>query len=146
MNLQDQSHPTTYSLQSLLIAMTIASFVLGFYLIVGPVSLLGAFLAMLVFAGAVSHQHHAGNEFWKCIASALIFLGLLVFWSQIHEHGVISFSIAFGIGWLLVCSSILRGHWSTKLLGVFVIIPYLITFCFIVDGSIANLPFPWGYR
>ena len=129
----------TFSLKTLLNTVTLAALLLGLYLAIGPASLAIASLVLLVFAGFASHKANAPIPYWKCVGSGAILFYLLppLGYQPLHAETILN-SIVFAIGVFLVYSSIRHGHWSTRMLGIVVIIPYVFGFYLILQNAIRN--------
>ena len=130
-----------FSLETLMIIVTLAALFLGLHLVIGPASWAVASFLLLVFAGFASHMANIPVPYWKCVGSAAIFFYLLPPLDYRPGHAETIFNaILFAIGAFLVYSSIRHGHWSTQLLGMVVIIPYILLFALIVQNAINNWP------
>ena len=123
----------TFSLKTLLVAVTTAAVFLALYLAFGPVCFAGAFFALVGHAGISSHKEENSTPFWQCIVSGALLLFLLppLGHTVFDNTETILIVFLFTLGLFLAYRSIRNGLPTTRILGVLIALPYL-TFVFLL--------------
>ncbi len=128
-----------FSLKTLLIFVTMAAVFLGLYQAIGDASFVFGMFGLLVFVGFAAHKVENPFPYWQCIGSIAILIFLLPpLGYRPTEAETIMSSILFAIGGYLAYAAIRHGHWSTRLLAIVVISPYLLFICLTLIEGLSN--------
>ncbi len=97
-------------------------------------------LAVVFKCGFLAVYNEKGTQFSHAILSALIFFLIACYTvdvslSWFEDSEIVVVSILLGIGWLLVCSAMVRGHRATKVLAGFIALPYFYVILAILAGT-----------
>ena len=93
-------------------------------------------LAVVVKSGNLAFKAGKGRQYAFVLLSAAIAMTSIP-WSDpwwFSEFDVVICSVFFAVGWLLVCSAMIRGHWATTILAGFVAVPYVFTMMVLLLG------------
>lgn len=118
-----------FSIRSLAALTTLTGILLGAYIALGPsmIELVPptCIVLGLLFAGVRAHQNHHAVPFWKCVAAYT----LISVWGFNHhpyppsDQETIVAILVCAASIVLAGSSILKGHWATKIMGLTVFVP-----------------------
>jgi hypothetical protein len=129
-----------FSLAMLLSCVTFVAVACGLVVRFGELGVLCVFGLSVVAVGAFSIRAKRTKHFWQCIGSFVIlpyFLPSLSHSPPAESEAIIG-AILHGLGTMLALSTILRGHWSTRILACVSLTAYLFILYLVVRHSIGH--------
>ena len=119
--------PWTFSISNLLLWTTVVALVIAMVQLLGPVVIPLVLICMVAVIGGVAHGQDNAPPFWAALGSGVATtwgLPLLLAFRP-TTLGVVAGCFYVGLAICLAYYSIRAGHWTTKLLVLLVVIPYV---------------------